>query len=241
MAGNTVTAILPADVTWRLDDLGRSHGWDVKSVCWHPSKALLASGSKDQTVKLWDPRAAKEAAVLHLHNGMVTALTWHPSNGWLLSGSRDQSIKLFDLRAMREVCAFRNHQREVTALAWHPVHAELFVAGTQEGTVTFWSTSHHEAPLSSCSQPAQMGRPAHPNGHASAVHGAAWHPLGHMLATCSQDTGTKFWVRPRPGEGRKRPAAEAEAEAAALDAHAMYQGGRGRGGPPPHARARQAY
>eukprot|EP00965_Chrysotila_dentata_P225902 6195062-Pleurochrysis_carterae.AAC.1 len=32
----------------------------VRCAEWHPSKALIATGSKDQTLKLWDPKAPKE-------------------------------------------------------------------------------------------------------------------------------------------------------------------------------------
>ena len=31
------------------------HGWDVKCVQWHPRSSVIASGSKDNLVKLWDP------------------------------------------------------------------------------------------------------------------------------------------------------------------------------------------
>jgi len=31
------------------------HGSQVGSVEWHPTKCLIASGSRDATVKLWDP------------------------------------------------------------------------------------------------------------------------------------------------------------------------------------------
>ena len=32
------------------------HGWDVKTCDWHPTYQLIASGSKDNQVKMWDPR-----------------------------------------------------------------------------------------------------------------------------------------------------------------------------------------
>ena len=35
------------------------HGWEVRSVDWHPTKGLIASGSKDNLVKLWDPRTSR--------------------------------------------------------------------------------------------------------------------------------------------------------------------------------------
>ncbi len=40
------------------------HGWDVKCIDWHPTKALLASGSKDNLVKLWDPKTGKALTTL---------------------------------------------------------------------------------------------------------------------------------------------------------------------------------
>jgi polyadenylation factor subunit 2 len=38
----------------------RGHNADVYSVSWHPTAALLASGSRDTTVRLWDAKAGKE-------------------------------------------------------------------------------------------------------------------------------------------------------------------------------------
>ena len=43
------------------------HGADVKCIDWHPSKALVVSGSKDnqQPVKLWDPKAGQGISTLY--------------------------------------------------------------------------------------------------------------------------------------------------------------------------------
>lgn len=42
------------------------HGADVRSVAWHPTLSLIASGSHDnqQPLKLWDPRASENLATL---------------------------------------------------------------------------------------------------------------------------------------------------------------------------------
>lgn len=42
------------------------HGADVKCVHWHPQKALIVSGSKDnqQPIKLWDPKSGQALATL---------------------------------------------------------------------------------------------------------------------------------------------------------------------------------
>ena len=42
------------------------HGWDVKCVEWHPTKGLLASGSKDKLVKFWDPRTGQALSAMYV-------------------------------------------------------------------------------------------------------------------------------------------------------------------------------
>lgn len=41
------------------------HGWDVKTVDWHPYRSLLASGSKDNLIKLWDPKSGNNLATMY--------------------------------------------------------------------------------------------------------------------------------------------------------------------------------
>ena len=36
--------------------------------------------------------------------------------------------------------------------------------------------------------------------HDSAVFGLEWHPMGHLLASASNDHTTRFWARNRPGD-----------------------------------------
>jgi polyadenylation factor subunit 2 len=38
------------------------HGSDVKSCDWHPEMSLIATGSKDNYVKIWDPKSGKEVS-----------------------------------------------------------------------------------------------------------------------------------------------------------------------------------
>ncbi len=34
----------------------QGHQQDIKCIDWHPYRSLIASGSRDTTVKLWDPK-----------------------------------------------------------------------------------------------------------------------------------------------------------------------------------------
>ena len=83
----------------RTERVLTGHGGDVKSCDWHPSKALVASGSKDAQVKLWDVKAGKSISTLMGHHGTVSQVVWNKNGNWLLTASRDQSLKVGRLGA----------------------------------------------------------------------------------------------------------------------------------------------
>ena len=59
-------------VTMSTESVLKGHGGDVRWVEWHPSRGVIVSGSKDSTVKLWEPRTASCVATLHGHkNGIM--------------------------------------------------------------------------------------------------------------------------------------------------------------------------
>lgn len=105
------------------------HGWDVKTVQWHPRSSVIASGSKDNLVKLWDPRSGGCLSTLYGHKNTVTKVAWNDNGNWLLTASRDQLIKMYDIRAMREIVSLKGHHKEVTSLAWHPLCESVFASG----------------------------------------------------------------------------------------------------------------
>ncbi|KAK1293635.1 Flowering time control protein FY [Acorus calamus] len=164
------------------------HGWDVKSVDWHPTKSLLVSGGKDNLVKLWDAKSGRELCSFHGHKNTVLSVKWNQNGNWVLTASKDQIIKLYDIRAMKELESFRGHRKDVTALAWHPFHEEYFVSGSFDGSIFHWIVGH-ETPQVEV-----------PNAHDNSVWDLAWHPIGYILCSGSNDHTTKFWCRNRPGD-----------------------------------------
>lgn len=168
----------------------RGHGADVKCVDWHPTKSLVVSGSKDsqQPIKLWDPRTGYSLTTLHAHKSTVMQVRWNQNGNWLLTASRDHLLKLFDIRAMKEMQTFRGHKREATAISWHPIHESLFVSGGSDGSMMFWMVGA-EKDVGNMDQ-----------AHEGMVWSLAWHPLGHILCSGSNDHSSKFWTRNRLGD-----------------------------------------
>ncbi|GAB1320660.1 pre-mRNA cleavage and polyadenylation factor (CPF) complex subunit [Madurella fahalii] len=191
------------------------HGWDAKSCDWHPTKGLVVSGSKDHLVKLWDPRTGRCLTTLHGHKNTITKTLFERVRGQCLATSaRDQTARVFDLRMMRDICLLRGHEKDISTIAWHPVHSNLLSTGGSEGSLFHYLLDEPNTPsghttsvapydtADPASTPAQTIYPAHkiPYAHDFAIWSLDWHPLGHILASGSNDRITRFWARARPGE-----------------------------------------
>ncbi|KAF3915412.1 Xenin [Arthrobotrys entomopaga] len=177
------------------------HGWDVKSAHWHPYKGLIASGSKDHLVKLWDPRSARCLTTLHGHKNTVSRVRFQPSQGNLLATcGRDMTIRIFDLRTMKDLCILRDHEKEVSSLAWHPTIPSLLSSGSLDGSVRHFVLDELSTSTGGGSVSIVRAAVSVPHAHENAVWSMEYHPLGHILCTGSNDRSTRFWGRPRVGE-----------------------------------------
>src|SRR5436305_371989 len=72
------------------------HQGPVKSVAFDPKGGTLASGSADQTVKLWAMRSGKLLRTLEGHKQEVYSVLFDATGQTLASGSADGTVKLWE-------------------------------------------------------------------------------------------------------------------------------------------------
>jgi polyadenylation factor subunit 2 len=182
------------------------HGWEVRSVDWHPTKGLIASGSKDNLLKLWDPRTSRTLSTLHFHKNTVGMVRFQPHTGNLLaSASRDGTCRILDLRTMKDFRILRGHEKDVSSVAWHPIHTSLVVTGGADGAIHHYllddvSSQHGQAQGSESSAITMQPTASVQYAHELAIWSLDWHPQGHILCSGSNDRATRFWARTRPGD-----------------------------------------
>jgi hypothetical protein len=73
------------------------HTDEVNSVAFSPDGRLLASGSADYTIKLWDVASGSLVRTLTGHTDYVLSVAFSPDGRLLASGSDDKTIKLWDI------------------------------------------------------------------------------------------------------------------------------------------------
>ena len=72
------------------------HSGFVQSVAFSSDSQVLASGSDDKTIKLWDPATGTLKHTLEGHSDSVRSVAFSSDGQVLASGSDDETIKLWD-------------------------------------------------------------------------------------------------------------------------------------------------
>ena len=71
------------------------HGNDVRSVAFSPDGNTIASGSYDNTVRLWDAATGAHKQTLEGHRGNVQSVAFSPDGNTIASGSSDYTVRLW--------------------------------------------------------------------------------------------------------------------------------------------------
>src|SRR5262245_11098 len=90
------------------------HTHYVTSVAFSPDGKMLASGSRDKTIKLWDVTLGKELATLKGHEGSVSSVVFSPDGATCASASDDHTVKLWNVQKAKEQATLKGHNSFVT-------------------------------------------------------------------------------------------------------------------------------
>lgn len=169
--------------------------------------ALLVSGSKDQTVRVWDLLTKKCVAVAASHTAPVTALCFAPKSAdFFVSCSEDRTIKIWNVQPIREHLKSKksdpeyknpdyqpsetdlipipcertalSHQKEVSDVTISP-DEKLIATASADKTAKIWNREDLQQVMSF----------QHPMG----VWSVSFSSIDRAIATASQDNLVRIW------------------------------------------------
>lgn len=113
----------------------------ISTIAWSPDSKVVASGSDDKLIRLWDIETGKSFPTpLQGHHNYVYSLAFSPKGNMLVSGSYDEAVFLWDVRTARLMRSLPAHSDPVSGVDF--VRDGTLVAScSSDGLIRIWDTS----------------------------------------------------------------------------------------------------
>ncbi len=173
------------------------HKKPVFSVAFSPDGETMASGSLDNTVRIWNLPIVKKKAIssgqqqspkykqtleLKGHKKPVFSVAFSPNGKTLASGSLDKTIRLWDVhsgKTFKVIGGPKVIESEILSVAFSPKD-KILASGDSNCTIQMWDTISYNEIWTF-------------KGHKDWVSSVAFSPDGKLLASASYDRTVRLW------------------------------------------------
>ncbi|TPX74781.1 hypothetical protein CcCBS67573_g03935 [Chytriomyces confervae] len=124
----------------------KAHEAPVLAMAFDKSSTLVATGSADSTIRVWDVDRGYATHLFKGHSGVISALTFFngKSNNILLaSASDDCKVRIWDLKTKKCVSVLDNHVSVVRGVAFS-VDGRYLLSGGRDKILNVWEVSSGE-------------------------------------------------------------------------------------------------
>ena len=159
----------------------------ISSVDLSSDGQIIALGSYDNTVKLWNIRDNKEVAVFKESDGMfnIRTIKFSPNNTVLALGYGHEyfgdycPIKIWNFQDGDKIKLLEGHFNNIESIAFSP-DGMILASGSDDATVRLWDLTNGNEIISF-------------KNHSDSVTAVAFTPDGTILVSGSADGTIKFW------------------------------------------------
>lgn len=149
------------------------------SLAFSPRGDIVASGTVERLVKLWDIRSGECIGILEGHTYPVLSLSFSPDGNKLVSGSGDTTLIIWDVENRSLIRQMKGHGFYVVTVDWDPQGSRI-VSGSVDANICEWN--------------AETGAMiARHDDHRAAVREVRFNPDGSRLVSGSSDLTMLLW------------------------------------------------
>jgi WD40 repeat protein len=184
----TTPIILSAGIPRRSRISSVGHSGIVGSLSWSPVGNKIASGSYDETIKIWDGKSLELLKTLKGHSNSVCSVSWNHDSSQIASGSYDTTIKIWDSSSGIVLHTLAGHSGFVMSVAWNHDSSKI-VSGSADGTMKIWDCKKS---ISDCRTTWKLLKTL--EGHSHFVNSVSWnHHDSSQIVSGSWDKTIKIW------------------------------------------------
>jgi predicted NACHT family NTPase/tRNA A-37 threonylcarbamoyl transferase component Bud32 len=145
----------------------------IRSIAFSPDGSLLASGSDDNTIRIWRVENGSLYHTLEGHTRWIRSVAFSPDGSRIASGSDDNTVRLWLVEDGLPLQSLTEHQKPVFSVAFSS-DGSLLASGSFDKRVLIWRVDDWTLQKTL-------------KGHTVGIRSVAFSPDGSLLASGSDD------------------------------------------------------
>ena len=157
----------------------KGHTDEVTSIDFSPDGSLIATGSSDNTARIWD--ATKKGITLKTlqHDGAVNCVRFSKDGSQFVTGGLDKIGRVWDVTTGELLFKLEGHIEEITSADYSPDGTRI-VTGSVDFTARIWDATNGQ-------QLAVL------EGHTDEINSVTYSRDGYRIMTGSRDRTARIW------------------------------------------------
>lgn len=155
------------------------HRQAIRSLSWSKDGAMIASGSLDGQLFVWDAATGNVRIQKHVGNSL-RALAFSPDTAHLVAGAGTSVIFLQTANGAVLARSNHRHQGTINSIAWSSQMPGLVVSGANDKKAIVWNTANFQ-PIGQF------------NKHGTLIEAVTWSADGQTVASASAGGVVRVW------------------------------------------------